>query len=587
MYKIIKRIINWTGEYKGRLYKGFVYSFFNTIFTALPIMAAAIAFNLILSVEKHEKPFDEKWIWLMLIFLICAVLLRFFTAYRRAVLQESIAYEKTAEQRIRIGNILKRVPLGFFEKNSSGDLIAAVTNDLSYMEMHGMKMVDIVVNGYISAFTMVLCLCFYNITLAVVSLLGIFLSAAALKALGKKSEKNAPMHLKSQEHMTGATIEYVHGLPIVKAFGKQGAAIKSICDAYEESKRINIRIEKQFTPYNCLHLFILKASSVAIVILSAYFALQGSLSVPNMVMMIIFSFTIFGHVEAVNNATHVLEMIDNTMNKLDSIEKAEFIDEGCKDIKINTYDIKFDNVTFGYGDREVIKNVSFKLPQNTTTAIVGPSGSGKTTICNLIAKFYNPASGKIVIGGENIADVNCESLLKNISMVFQKVYLFHDSIINNIRFGNPEASYEEVVNAAKKACCHDFIMALPKGYDTIIGEGGSSLSGGEKQRISIARAILKDAPIVILDEATASVDPENEHYIQEAINALTHGKTIIIIAHRLATIENADQILVLDEGRIIQRGTHKKLINEGGLYRRFMNIREKAENWNIGGNIVQ
>lgn len=581
MFKIIKRIINWTGEYKPRLYKGFVYSFFNTIFTAFPIMMAAIGVNLILEDVNGQKTFDTKWIGIIFVFLIIAVFLRFITSYGRAVLQESIAYEVSAKQRIRIGNILKRVPLGFFEKNGSGDLTAAVTHDLSYMEMYGMKMVDTVVNGYISAFTMVLCLCFYNITIASVCFLGIILSAFALKLLGKKSEKNAPLHLKSQEHMTGATIEYIHGIPIVKAFGQQGAAVKSIHDAYKESKDINIRIEKQFTPYNCLHLFILKTASVAIVLLSSYFAMQGNLSIPNMVMMVIFSFIIFGHVEAINNATHVLKMIDNAMDKLEAIENAEFIDEMGKDIELNSYDIQFSNVSFGYDDRKVIKNVSFNLPQNTTTAIVGPSGSGKTTICNLIARFYNPNSGKILIGGVDISHMTCDSLLKNISMVFQKVYLFHDTIINNIRFGNPEASYEDVVNAAKKACCHEFIMSLPKAYDTVIGEGGSSLSGGEKQRISIARAILKDAPIVILDEATASVDPENEYYIQKAINSLTHGKTIIIIAHRLATIENADEILVIDQGRITQKGTHKQLIKHEGLYKAFIDIREKAENWNI------
>ena len=228
-----------------------------------------------------------------------------------------------------------------------------------------------------------------------------------------------------------------------------------------------------------------------------------------------------------------------------------------------------------------MNNVTFRVPQNTTTAIVGPSGSGKTTICNLVARFYDVDAGCVTIGDTDIRNLTCDSLLSNISMVFQNVYLFHDTVLNNIRFGKPEASMEKVIEAAKQARCHDFIMALPDGYDTIVGEGGSSLSGGEKQRISIARAILKDAPIILLDEATASVDPENEHLIQQAISALTHGKTIIVIAHRLATIENADEILVMDEGRITQNGTHAQLIQEEGLYRRFIDIREKAEGWSI------
>ena len=244
-------------------------------------------------------------------------------------------------------------------------------------------------------------------------------------------------------------------------------------------------------------------------------------------------------------------------------------------------DIEFQNVTFSYDKTPVLRNISFSIPQGSTTAIVGPSGSGKTTICNLIARFYDVDSGKVLVGGENVRDMTCDSLLRNISMVFQKVYLFHDTIENNIRFGNPNASQEEVIAAAKKARCHDFIMSLPEGYQTVIGEGGSTLSGGEKQRVSIARAILKNANIVILDEATASIDPENEHLIQQAISELTIGKTVIVIAHRLATIEHADQILVVDDGRIVQKGTHNQLIRQEGIYKRFINIREQAEGWSI------
>ena len=232
--------------------------------------------------------------------------------------------------------------------------------------------------------------------------------------------------------------------------------------------------------------------------------------------------------------------------------------------------------------REVLSHISFRIPQNTTTASVGPAGSGKTTICSLLARFYDAQNGEIQVGGHNVREFTCDSLLKNISMVFQNVYLFHDSIRNNILFGKPDASEEEIIAAAKAARCHDFIMALPDGYNTVVGEGGSTLSGGEKQRISIARAMLKNAPIVILDEATASIDPENEHLIQQAIGNLTHGKTIIVIAHRLATIESADQILVIDEGKVVQRGTHQQLVSQNGLYKRFISIREQAEGWTIG-----
>ena len=239
-------------------------------------------------------------------------------------------------------------------------------------------------------------------------------------------------------------------------------------------------------------------------------------------------------------------------------------------------------MSFVYDRRTVLKNVTCIFPENSFTAIVGPSGSGKTTMCNLIARFYDPSNGIITLGDKDLRSFTCDSILKQISIVFQNVYLFHDTILDNIRFGKPDASSEEVAEAAKKAQCHDFIMQLTDGYDTIVGEGGSTLSGGEKQRISIARAILKDAPVIILDEATSSVDPENEHLIQMAIQELVQGKTVIAIAHRLPTIEQADQILVLENGQIIQSGTHEELIRQKGTYQNFVKIREHTQKWSLG-----
>lgn len=581
MFKSIKRIIQWSGHRKKRLYVGFIYSFFNTMFTAMPIMGAAYGLNLIIGDMKGNKNLTVDWVLYMLGFMVFTVLGRFLFSYLRASTQDSIGYEVTAEQRIRIGDILKRVSLGFFSEKNAGEITSAVTTDLSFIEMYGMKMIDVVVNGYISAFTMVFCLAFYNLWIAIIAMAGILLSAIFLKLLGDKSNKNAPIHQKAQDSMITATIEYIRGMSVVKAFKQDGVSIEGIRNAYKMSKDINIKIEKDYVFYNCLHLFVLKLASVVMVLASAIMAVNGIMDIPTMLMMAIFSFVIFGHIETINNAAHVLKIIDATLDKLNAIKSADFIDKNSKDIKLSKYDIKFKNVTFGYEKRDVLKNVSFTIPENTTTAIVGPSGSGKSTICNLIARFYDVDKGSISIGGINIKDITCDSLLKNISMVFQKVYLFHDTVYNNIRFGKPEANFEDVIKVAKKACFHDFIMNLPNGYETVIGDGGSTLSGGEKQRISIARAMLKNAPIVILDEATASVDPENEHAIQKAISALVHGKTIIIIAHRLATIENADQILVVDGGCVVQRGAHKELMNQKGVYKRFLDIRKTAEEWKI------
>ena len=332
---------------------------------------------------------------------------------------------------------------------------------------------------------------------------------------------------------------------------------------------------------NGLHQLSLKLASVGIVLVSAFLTMQGTMPLYIFLMMAVFSFTIFARVELVQNGAHTMELMETAMDKLERIENAKYIDEDAKPMQIRSCDIDFDKVTFGYDKRKILDGVSFHIPQGSTTAVVGPSGSGKTTICNLLARFYDVDGGSIRIGGTDIRKMTCDSLLANISMVFQNVYLFHDTILNNIRFGKPDATREEVVAAAKKACCHEFIEKLPQGYDTVVGEGGSSLSGGEKQRISIARAILKDAPIVILDEATASVDPENEHLIQSAISELTRGKTMITIAHRLATIENANQILVVDDGKIAQKGTHRELAMQEGRYQNFVKIRERTEGWQI------
>ncbi len=581
MFRIVNRLIQWTGKYKRRIYSGFVYAFIHSIFTAIPIMLAAQGLGDVLDDFNGVEPLAGRDIWIILGAMIFAVLGRYLFSYLRAITQESVGYEQAADERIRLGDILKRVSLGFFNKNNIGELSAAATTDLSFMEMYAMNMVNTVVNGYITVIVLILFLAFYNPMAGGIALAGVLLSALFLHLLEERSRKNAPVHQKAQDDMVASTIEYLRGMQVVKAFKQEGVAVRGIRKAFSDSKNINIKIEVEYMPFNCLHLFSLKAASVAIVAVAAMLTYNGSMELPTMLMLDMFSFMIFGSVEAMNNAAHVLEIIDATLDKLERIEHADIIDKGGKDISLQNTDIAFRDVTFSYDKVPVLQNISFSIPQGSTTAIVGPSGSGKTTICNLIARFYDVDSGAVTVGGEDVRNMTCDSLLRNISMVFQKVYLFHDTIENNIRFGNPSATQEEIVEAAKKARCHDFIMALPDGYDTVIGEGGSTLSGGEKQRISIARAILKDANIVILDEATASIDPENEHLIQQAISELTIGKTVIVIAPRLATIEHADQILVVDRGRVVQKGTHHELLRQEGLYRRFITIREQAEGWSI------
>ena len=566
MFRIVNRLIQWTGKYKRRIYIGFIYAFIHSIFTAIPIMLAAEGLSAVLDDFNGVKPLESRDIWIMLAAMILAVLGRYLFSYLRAITQESVGYEATADERIRLGDILKRVSLGFFSKNNMGELSAAATTDLSFMEMFAMNMVNTVVNGYITVVVLILFLAFYSPLAGGIALAGVLLSALFLHLLEARSHQNAPIHQKAQDDMVESSIEYLRGMQVVKAFKQEGVSIAGIRKAYNDSKKINIKIEVEYMPFNCLHLFSLKAASIAIVAVAALLTYNGSMGLPTMLMLDMFSFMIFGSVEAMNNAAHVLEVIDATLDKLDGIEHADIIDKDGKDISLQNTDIAFRDVTFSYDKVPVLRNISFSIPQGSTTAIVGPSGSGKTTICNLIARFYDVDSGEVTVGGEDVRNMTCDSLLRNISMVFQKVYLFHDTIENNIRFGNPRATKEEIIEAAKKARCHDFIMALPGGYETVIGEGGSTLSGGEKQRISIARALLKNAPIVLLDEATASMDAESETLVQDALSVLLRDKTVMVIAHRMRTVANADKIVVLDDGKVSEMGTPAELMAKGGLY---------------------
>lgn len=418
---------------------------------------------------------------------------------------------------------------------------------------------------------------------ALIALAAAAVSFVFLLLISHYSAQNAPVEAQANRDMTGAILEYARGLAVVKSFGKSGASMEAVTKAIDDSKKIHIKVEWGYVPSNALHLLALKCGSVGLALATCLMCLNGKMDFSVMLMFVFFSFVVFASLEPISDSAHTLSVIDDAMDQLDALRGEHLIDADGKDGRLEHFDIEFKDVDFGYDSRKILKQVSFRIPERTSTAIVGSSGSGKTTICSLIARFYDPQGGSIKIGGHDLWEFTCDSLLSNISMVFQNVYLFNDTIRANICFGKPDAMEEEMIAAAKKARCHDFIMALPDGYDTVVGEGGGTLSGGEKQRISIARAMLKDAPIIILDEATASIDPENEHLIQSAISELTRGKTIITIAHRLATIQKADQILVVEDGRIAESGTHEELVAREGTYKHFMQIREKAEGWRIAG----
>ena len=297
--------------------------------------------------------------------------------------------------------------------------------------------------------------------------------------------------------------------------------------------------------------------------------------------MVISAFIVYASLETAGNYSALLRVVDVSVSRAQEILDTPQMDITGEMITPENRDLAAEDVEFSYEKRKVIDGVTVQIPEKTTTAIVGPSGGGKTTLVNLLARFWDVDAGTVTLGGRNVKDYDMDSLMENFSFVFQNVYLFHDTIADNIRFGQPDAPMEKVIEAAKKACCHDFIEALPDGYETVIGEGGASLSGGEKQRISIARAMMKDAPVIFLDEATANVDPENENDLMRAIQVLTAEKTVIMIAHRLKTVEHADQILVVDHGQIVQQGTHENLMKEEGIYRNFIGERREAAGWKV------
>lgn len=585
MFRTIRRIIRWCGDFRKRLYISFFFSFLSGLSAAAPAIYAGYIIGKV--VQRRAGDFSvPSGLWLQSLGVIFAtILLRFLLDYMKARFQETISYELVARDRLAIGTALKRVSLGYFQEKDTGTVLNSITTGLYTLENMGMRMIDTFVGGYLSFFCIFILLFVIHPFGALICLAGVLLSFLCLSLISRYSKRNTLIQTGVNEKLTRAAVEYTRGLPVVKSFGMEGASFSAFRKACIEARKIALKIEWGFIPFNCLHLLALKAAGIVMIISVMTAGLSGNLSLPMVLVFSLLSLTVFNSLEPIADSAHILSVINNAMDQIEALSIGNYIDEDGKDISLSGYDIHFEQVKFSYDKgnekRNVIKDVSFKAHEGTTTAIVGPSGSGKTTLCRLLARFYDVSGGRITLGGHNLKEFTCDSLLSNISMVFQNVYLFHDTVRANICFGTEQASEEEMIHAAKQARCHDFIMALPEGYDTVIGEGGSTLSGGEKQRISIARAILKNAPVVILDEATASLDPENEHLIQEALTELTVGKTVIVIAHRLATIENADQILVINDGHIVQKGTHRQLARQEGLYQRFIKLRKQAEGWSI------
>lgn len=578
MLKIIRRVLRLSGDLSKRIWGSFVCGFLESMFGLLPIAAVFI----VLTELQAGRPITGQT-WGIVIGLIAGgLLLRILFKYLVYRLQSTAGFEFVARERIALGDRLRNVPMGFFHDNSMGDITATVTTDLNFLENYSMHILDKVTTGVLSMIVMAACILAFDWRIGLIFVAGILLSFPIYSFMQRKGKDLSAKRQKIQSEAVAATLEYVQGISVVKSFNMCDKNLSDIEDAYEKNADASYGVERVFTPLNMTYSLVFRIAACVIMLFAGILAVGGDLSFANLAVILIASFTIFNPIEVMGQMTTMIRTMDAALDRVERIKKAKKIDEDGKNIVLDSFDIVFQHVSFAYENgNPILKDVSFSIPQGSMTAIVGPSGGGKTTITRLIARFWDVQEGSITVGGHNVKEFTCDNLLKNMSMVFQNVYLFRDTIENNIKFGCPDATHEQVVEAAKKACCHDFISALPKGYDTVIGEGGSTLSGGEKQRISIARAMIKDAPIILLDEATASVDPENEVHLQQAISALVKNKTLIVIAHRLSTIRDADQILVVDNGKIVEKGVHAELIQQKGIYQNFWNIRRRARDWKL------
>ena len=576
MITVFKKIWNFAEKEQSNIRKSIIIGFLCAAFNAMQM--GGVYYVL---VKIFDETLSVKDIAVVLGILLISLVGKIITQYVSQLEQTHAGYFMAADKRIRIGNKLKKVPMGFFSEFSLGKITTMSTTTLSQIEMQVPMLLVLVLGGLLNTIVFALALFYLHIMVGITAVLGILAFFIVTYFMEKKSRENASEIGIAQTHLTKQVLETVQGIQVIKSYNLGGKNNKELSNAFEENCNITMKLEKTMTPYIALQRIVLGISIAAIIILSAKYYMEGNMILADAIMSMIAGFIIFEGIKAAGSSMAILRIAENSIDSLKYLEQIPEIKEGQETSPIRHPNIEFKDVSFAYDEKTILDHISCEMKKNTITAIVGLSGSGKTTFCNLIARFWDVNTGEILIGGKNIKEYTLPHLMSHIAMVFQNVYLFEDTIENNIKFGVPNATREEVIEAAKKAMCHDFIEALPNGYDTLIGEGGATLSGGEKQRISIARAMLKDAPIVIFDEATANIDPENEDKLKAAIEELTKNKTIIMIAHRLSTIRNADQILVLNNGKIEQRGNHEELMKQGGLYKTLINMKNKATVWKI------
>ena len=536
-----------------------------------PIIAFIFLFQYLSSIEGIKADYELSFVNYIVVILVMGLIIFFVANWDYTRLYTNV-YSESANSRIDIANRLKKLPLSYFGKRDLSDLAETMMNDITLYEeifSHAVPQLYATIISTTVISVMILC---YNFKLGIATLWVIPVSIILFLISKKKNKKGSDEWVKSSRAVYDDFQEKVDQIQEIKAYNLEEKSLKEFDEKLAVNKKNKLKLEFLGGISLALSNILLKLGIVTVAVTGAAMLIAGEINILIYIAFLMLTASIYLPIEGILTFMTMLTTLESVVGRIKEI-KTMPVQEGKTEMKVKSYDIEFKNVHFGYDDYSVINGVSFIAKQGETTALIGPSGSGKTTLTKLAARFWDIDSGQILLGGEDISKVDPETLLKNFSIVFQDVTLFNASIKDNIRVGKKNATDEEILKAAKVARCDEFIKRMPEEIDTVIGENGERLSGGERQRLSIARAILKDAPVILLDEATASLDVENESLIQEALSELIKQKTVIIIAHRMRTIRSVDKIVLLNEGKIEAVGNDKELYEKSEMYR---NMVDKA-----------
>lgn len=577
MIRTLRKFFDFCGEENKKLFIASIWlGVLSAVCSAMRIPAVYIVIQSLL-----EKNVTIKTLMSSFAVILLSVILTIIINMKATMQQTRAGYRSCADKRIEIAEHLRYLPMGWFNKSSLGEISSVTTNTLENMSNIATRVVMVTTRGFLTAGIIAVMMLLYDWRIGLITIVGILVFMAVNALMQQKEQSVSKRKYLADENLVATVLEYVQGIAEVKNYNLTGNSEAKIHSAVEESRKANFSMEIPSVCFMFFQFVINKLTGVAVCIAAVYFYFQGTMGLTKCLLMLICSFILFEQLDSAGSFSALFRSIDIGVDKVNKILKVPSMETEGKKIIPEHYDIDMENIEFSYGSKKVLDDISLHIPEKTTVAIVGPSGSGKTTLCNLMARFWDVSGGSVRLGDFDVREYNYDSLIDNFSFVFQRTYLFSDTIANNIKFGKPDSTMEQIVEAAKKARCYDFIMKLPKGIHTLIGEGGATISGGERQRISIARAILKNAPIIILDEATANVDPENEKELMEAVEDLTKDKTVIMIAHRLKTVQKADRVFVLENGKIVQQGTHEELVKQDGIYHHFVVERRKAAGWRV------